>query len=143
MKKRKAGDIMEMIPIKREDLHRSLFWDVVFIMFAEPCAMICGGDFRFITRDGKFYGFNYLQDDIELKHIRELFPDFRDFCFGAFGKNTRLPMGWKYLYLGVGRHLAVEESVWPEFEEQLLDCQNAFEVAANWWHCALRILNYD
>lgn len=134
---------MELIRIKREDLHRSMFRDVVFLMFAEPGAMVGGGDLRFITREGKFYGFNYLRDDIEPEDIRKLFPAFREFRFGAFGKNTRLPEGWQYWYLGVGRHLAVEESVCPEFRERLLDCENVYDVAAQWWIHALAILERE
>jgi hypothetical protein len=102
-----------------------------------------GGDFYFITRSGGFYGFNYLYDDIELNDIYPLFPTLAQCRFGLFGQGNSLPAGWEYFYLGVGRHLVIEESVFPDFQEQLLDYDSVYEVSRDLPEIAERCLGLE
>lgn len=128
-----------MIRIKREDLHRSLFKDVVFLMYSVPGAMCSPGEVCFVTRDGTFYGFNYLRDDIDLDIFGRYFPLLTR-CRFEQGKKPYIPDGWYYRYLGVGRALFIEETVYQEFEEQAMDYPHPYELGGEWWGIAKRIL---
>ena len=131
---------MELIRLYREDLRRSLFRDVVYLLFSESGAMPQPGTVYFITRQGRLYGFDYLYGDVELDDILPLFPPLAQSRFVAFGSGSTVPPGWHYLYLGVGNHLMIDESVYPEFQEQLIDYRNNLEVLRDWRILARRTL---
>lgn len=127
-----------MIRLNKDDLHRALFSDVVFFMYAAPGAMVCEGEVCFVTRDGTFYGFNYLRDDIDMETFNRYFPLLTQCRFNK--ADPYIPAGWYYKYLGVGRSLFIEETVYPEFEEQTIDYPHPYELGTEWWGIAKRIL---
>ena len=123
---------MKLNRLCKSDLHRHLFDDVVFLMFSAPGAMLDEGTVYFVNRSCQLYGFDYVHGDIEFTDIFPLFPTLEQCRFTTFGKGSTVPEGWHYMYLGVGHHLIIEESVFPEFQEQIFDCQYANEVYAGW-----------
>ena len=134
---------MDVIQLHKEDLHLRLFDDVVFLLFSEPGAMMGQGTVFFATRSCRFYGFDYLHGDIEFTDIYPLFPTLEQCRFHTFGKGSTVPAGWQYMYLGLGHHLIIEESVYPEFQEQIFDCQTANEIYVCWQSIVRRTLLGD
>lgn len=134
---------MERVQLHKEDLRRSLFRDVVFVLFSEPGAMGNPGRVYFVTRDCQLYGVDYLHSDVEMTDIYPLFPPLGECCFRTFGKDPIIPAGWHYMYLGVGHHMLIDESVYPEFREQIFDYQYANEIYAQWTTIVRRTLLGD
>jgi hypothetical protein len=131
---------MQLIRITKENLSKELFEDVVFLKYAEPGAMPKVGVIYFITRDCKLYGFSYLRGDVQLSDVLPLFPALSQCRFNLFGRDSKVPEGWHYMYVGVGNHLMIHGSVYPAFQEQIKDYRLVNEVSRDWRILAQRSL---
>jgi hypothetical protein len=57
-----------------------------------------------------------------------------------FGSTSGVPDGWHYLYLGMGNHLIVEESVFNEFAAIVKDLDDPGYLYQNWYRAAVDTL---
>jgi hypothetical protein len=129
---------MERINLCNAELESSLFENVKYFMIAEGGAMGTPGDINILTEDGRHYCMNYVYGDIDLNKLRKVFPVLKHCDFGMFGATSGVPDGWHYLYLGMGNHLIVEESVFNEFAAIVGDVDNSG--GYDWYHAAVETL---
>ena len=57
-----------------------------------------------------------------------------------FGHGSKVPRGWKYVNLGMGNHLIVNEKYYTEFEEATKELEDPAEYYQNWQSVADKIL---
>ena len=132
---------MELVCVDKKNLKRTPFHKAAFIMYKEPGAMGERGVIYFITWDKELYGFSYINGDITLEDVLPLWPDLASCRFAIFGKGSRVPDGWHYLYTGTGTHLVIEDSVYEAFMEQGLDYKYSNQIGIAWRSIAERVLS--
>lgn len=123
---------MNTLPVKKNDLNKTFFSDVLFFMIAEGGAMGEPGAVKFIKEDGNLYSFNYVFGDYKYEDIVKAFPPLGKCSFGLFGIESHVPDGWEYVNLGMGNHLIVKTSVYPKFKKLISKYQSMGEVYQNW-----------
>lgn len=101
------------------DLTKATFKNVMFFSFAEGGAMGDAGAIVFYVKTGEAYYTNYVYGDADLNKVKELFPIFKECRFGMFGMGSIVPDGWRYVNLGMGNHLIVNDEVYEEFLKKI------------------------
>jgi hypothetical protein len=131
---------MERINLCNAELESSLFENARYFAIAEGGAMGCPGEINILTLEGRHFCMNYAYGDIDLNKFGEVFPVFKQCRFGMFGSTSGVPDGWHYLYLGMGNHLIVEESVFNKFAAIVKDLNDPVYLYQNWYRAAVETL---
>lgn len=132
---------MKIIEIKKTDLSKELFENIVFFMFAKDGAMGEQGAINFVKKDGKLYHLNYMWGDINLEDVEEKFPTLARCKFSIFGIVSNVPVGWNYVNLGAGNHLIVTDEVYPQFSKLISNYKLPVEIYRDWLEHADYIIN--
>lgn len=129
------------IELCNADLNNATFKNVMFFSLAEGGAMGEPGAVCFYVKSGESYHFNYVFGDVKIEKVEKLFPFLADCHFGMFGMGSKVPNGWKYVSLGMGNHLIVNDEVYPQFIEALgIDAEPSIAYM-KWMDIAEDILN--
>ena len=132
---------METIEISKAELKSELFEDVLFVQFAEGGAMGAdAGTVCVVKPDGKLYRISLCKWDISLRDIKDAFPTMEKWNFGVCGNGGTASVGWRYLYIGLGNHLVIHESVYEEFCDMRENAQRKLPLWA-WKYYAEQIVN--
>lgn len=99
------------IDLCNADLNQATFKNVVFFALAEPGAMGNPGGILFYVKSGELYYMNYMYTDVDIKKVEKLFPTLAECDFGMSEIESNVPVGWKYVYMGMGNHLIMREEV--------------------------------
>lgn len=124
------------------EINEEMFEQVIIFSCSEPGAMGPNGSMTFLNKRGEHFTVNYTHEETSYQKIKDLFPDLRE-CrwFGPMkselltaptivigGSNddpeTRVPEGWKHIYLDYGNHLAVKEEYYSEVKKIFSDKEN-------------------
>ena len=122
------------------ELTQLTFVDVMFLSFTEGGAMGEPGAILFFVKGGEFYHLNYVYGDVDLKKVKELFPVPGECEFAMFGTGSIVPKGWKYVDLGKGNHLIVNDEVYNLLKKELGDVKSPPEVYGKWIEVAEEVL---
>jgi hypothetical protein len=131
---------MEIIKLCNAELESSLFEGARYFAISAAGAMGTPGEINILTAEGRHYCMNYAYGDIDLNKFAEVFPLFKQCRFGMLGSAKGVPDGWHYIYLGMGNHLTVEESVFNEFAAIVKDLDNPAYVFQRWYRAAVETL---
>ena len=131
----------DTIELCNRDLKKNIFSDIMFFSLAEGGAMCEPGGVFFFDKKGQTYHFNYVFGDADMGKVEKLFPVLADCEFGMFGLDSKVPEGWKYVNLGMGSHLIVNDVVYLKFTEILGDEEEPSVVYGRWVEIADSILN--
>lgn len=126
--------------IRIKELKKDLFENVWFFAIAEGGAMGEPGAIMFIKNDGASYRCNYLDGDVSIKQIEKAFPILKKCNFGLFRIDSQVPDGWKYVNLGMGNHLIVNDDIYSRFTEKLGDYEDPSYVYGMWFRTAMQVI---
>lgn len=124
----------------KADLTKELSEKIWFFKIAEGGAMGEPGGITFITNDGTMYAFNYIYADTTYEDVIVFFPVIKECRFGLFGEDSVVPEGWKYVNLGCGNHLLVNDKIYNDFLEEINDLKKPSEVYAAWQNKANKVM---
>lgn len=130
----------ELINICKAELKSEMFEDVAFFKIAEGGAMGEPGGVIWVTNKGEAFHCNYCYGDISREDLLNAFEPLQKSFFGMFGKGSMAPEGWIHVYLGMGNHLLVSESIYDEFKEETKDVSCISEMYCRWYEAALKII---
>lgn len=133
----------DIIELQNKEIKKKLFCDITYFSIAESGAMGEPGGVIFINNKGQKYHFNYVFGDVDIEKVEKAFPVLAECEFGMFGENGNIPNGWNYVYLGMGNHLIVNDSVYIRFKEMLGDIEDPAEIYAKWQDIADSILSAE
>ncbi len=108
----------EVIYISKENYKEYTNLDVVAFSYAHDGAQGEGGRIIFITRNAKLCIMNY--GDMEIEMCEEVCPPLKDCLFGFFDFEET-PAGWKGVYLGGGNFLVLEEPLYHQLKDRMLE----------------------
>lgn len=131
----------KVLELCNADINKALFKDVKFFSIAETGAMGDPGGVLFYVKTGELYHFNYLYGDVDIRKVQDKFPTLAKCKFGLFGIDSSVPEGWKYVSLGAGNHLIVEESLYEDFMKEFPKDIPSSILYANWIDVAEKKLN--
>ena len=123
------------------DINKTLFKNVMFFSLAEAGAMGEPGGVLFYVKSGELYHFNYVYGDVDIKKVEKMFPALQECRFGMFGMNSVVPTGWKYVSLGMGNHLIVNETVYEKFRCEFPEDTEDYVIYSNWLEVAQKMLD--
>ncbi|MBR5595873.1 MAG: hypothetical protein IKW30_00505 [Lachnospiraceae bacterium] len=129
-----------LIELCNADLNKATFKNVMFFSLAETGAMGDPGSIVFYVKTGESYYLNYMYGDIDMQKVLNLFPVLANCKFGILGLESTVPKGWKYLYLGAGNHLIINEEVWRVFKKQIDVSTEPSEIYCRWMEVANYLL---
>ena len=113
----------------------------MFFSLAESGAMGEPGGVLFYVKSGELYHFNYVFGDVDIRKVQKMFPVLAECEFGLFGIDSHVPNGWKYVSLGMGNHLIVNEEVYEKFMHEFPEDVDPCVIYRNWVEVAQRILD--
>lgn len=133
----------EPIRLCNNDLKKEIFKDVMFFSIAEGGAMGEPGAVLFYSKSGELYYFNYVYGDVDIIKVERLFTVLEKCKFEVFGLDSVTPAGWKYVNLGMGNHLIVNDEVYDKFREKIDVNGHPGFVYRNWRNAAEEILKQN
>lgn len=136
-----------MIKFEKE-LRKEMFEEVICFSFSETGSMGPSGTMSVMNSNGKVYHINYLSEETPYNKIKEYFPEFRDLYWngpmkgesegdggirigGDYSKTTRIPVGFRHLYLNLGNHLCIREDLYDEIVK-LFDGMSKCDITFDW-----------
>lgn len=128
------------LEICNADINKALFKNVMFFSLAETGAMGEPGGVLFYVKSGELYHFNYAYGDVKIEKVEQKFPVLAECTFGIFGIGSSVPEGWKYVSLGMGNHLIVNEEVYEAFISEFPKDIPQHILYGNWIEVAGKIL---
>ena len=123
------------------DINKATFKNVMFFSIAESGAMGEPGGVLFYVESGELYHFNYVYGDVDIKKVENVFPTLADCEFGAFGIDSSVPTGWKYVSLGMGNHLIIKEMLYEGFMSEFPEYARPSEIYSQWIDVAQKIIS--
>ena len=129
-------------------LTKEMFQDVIAFFVSEWGAMGPNGTMGFYTRSGEYFQVNYLSEETPYQKVKEYFPALQGCCWNgpmktdrAFpftivfgddaGESTRIPDGYRHIYLDMGNHLCVREELFGYVKKFFQDKENV-ELTFGW-----------
>ena len=88
--------------------------DIIAYSFATPGAMGSPGKVQIITKEGKFFHFNYVKDDFKENDIKAICSPIIERKNG----DNKFEEEWEEINLGMGNSLTVNKSIGQKFEEK-------------------------
>lgn len=118
---------MIIIEIKESNYQDFLNLDIVAFLFAYGGAMGEGGAIYIVDREGHIYHTNYCygKDCIDISHIKDVIPVYKDMQFGIFGSRSNNE-GWDSVYLGFGNHLFFAHEYKEELDKKVEEAHYDF-----------------
>lgn len=131
--------------MEKVELCKEVFEDVIAFSMSEPGAMD-PHNMTFLKSNGEFFYVDYMFEDT-YSILKEAFPALKE-CYwngpmrseaaavttiviGGEGQETRIPRGWRHIYLDFGNHLPVKEALYGEAREILQGKDNC-EITFDW-----------
>lgn len=122
-------------------LTKEMFQEVIAFFVSEWGAMGPNGTMGFYTRSGEYFQVNYLSEETPYQKVKEYFPALQGCCWNgpmktdrAFpftivigddaGESTRIPDGYRHIYLDYGNHLCVREELFSYVKNLFQDKKN-------------------
>ena len=123
-------------------LTKEMFQDVIAFSVSEWGAMGPSGTMGFYTKSGEHFLVDYLSETTSYQELKEYFPSLqgchwngpmktdRAFLFTVVigeddGEETRIPEGYRHIYLDLGNHLCVREELFGYVRELFQDRENS------------------
>ena len=129
--------MVKVLELCNADINKAVFKNVKFFFLAEPGAMGEPGGVLFYVKTGELYHFNYVYGDVDIKKVEEKFPALSN-C--KFGVDSIVSEGWKYVNLGMGNHLIMEDGIFEIFMKQFPRDVDSSILYGNWIEVARKIL---
>jgi hypothetical protein len=131
--------MVERIELENKTFTKDILDGTTFFQLAEGGAMGESGGIVFLTEEGKVYHANYCFGDLTKETMERAFPVLAECVFGLFGRESKTPAGWVYVYLGVGNHLIVRADYYVEFEPMTKQYKSLGDLYQHWLEKALTI----
>ena len=99
---------MEFIELSKENYKDYLPLDIAAFSFAFAGAMGDAGGVVIITTSGQLYYFNYAYQDFSGDDVDAILSILAQCELPIFGETDRVPEGWRYITLGAGNNLFMQ-----------------------------------
>lgn len=106
---------MNIITITKDNYTDYDLHDVVAISIATGGAMGNPGAIEIITSNGGVFSADTINEDITLEQVFTICPDLLEIDTRFF-ERIKNPKGWQYIYLGLGNHLYIKETIYAPFQ---------------------------
>ena len=110
--------------------------NIIAYSYATPGAMGSPGKVQIITKEGKFFHFNYVEDDFKENDIKAICPPIIE----RKNDDHKFEEEWEELNLGMGNSLIVNKSIGQKFEEKTKNIKGPGDLFRKWKEIVYEII---
>ena len=125
------GQTTQIISLTKENYTQHLPITPVAFSVAEDGAMGCPG--RIIIIDEKNNVYDFYMHELEKEDVKKILPALYESQRAVLGIDPSTS-GWKRVYLGMGNHLMVADSIYDELREMTLSRYKYFGIGELYQH---------
>lgn len=111
-------DKLNVRQIGNADIGKLRYDEIMFVGLGEGGAMGEPGALNIILASkgkAKICHANFCFGDFDMDRFSEVFTPLKTFVCGVFGQVSGIADGWHHVYMGMGNHLFVRDTVFPAF----------------------------
>lgn len=101
-------------------LYLSEIKNIIAFSYYEHGAQGLPGWIIIISDEGKVFGLNY-KTEITKDDINQILPVFSEIIFDPIGLDDIVPQDWSSLYMGMGAHLIVKNSIFERLKKMVIE----------------------
>jgi hypothetical protein len=135
-------DEIKVSNIGNKDIPKLKNDDIMAVALAESGAMGEAGALNIICKKRskvKIYHANYCFGDFDLDKFTQVFTPLKTFDCGVFGNVSGVAEGWDHIYMGMGNHLLLRDTIAGAFKAEVWEKSEA-EIYGCYMEVAVKVL---